>query len=246
MPHPQHLRYYLVGQSQPSFECPQCGVHSLHVALVPKLSHMGPMETLPPPSDNPKGVVFPVPGVSFISTFHHLLFQCVACHKITYFVVEQESKSVSLDNELQLKFPFPRIVHQYPVAKTKPHQAVPLAISQAINEAELSNGIGAFNACAVMLRRAVHNLCEDKGANGKDLFAQLADLKSKQIITPDLWTWAEELRVLGRNGAHPEWPDVSRGDAEYGLKFIGEIVRFVYVNPHEVSQRNVKGRPKNP
>ena len=44
--------------------------------------------------------------------------------------------------------------------------------------------------------RAMHCLCEDKGAVGKDLFDQLADLKTRQLITPDLWNWSEELRVL--------------------------------------------------
>ena len=91
--------------------------------------------------------------------------------------------------------------------------------------------MGAHNACGVMTRRAMHSLCEDKGATGNDLFKQLKDLKDKNAITPDLWEWSEELRILGRNGAHPEWPEVTPEDAEYGIKFLREIVRYVYINP---------------
>ena len=95
-----------------------------------------------------------------------------------------------------------------------------------------------------MTRRAMHSLCEDKGGTGKDLFAQLKDLKDRSVITPDLWEWSEELRILGRNGAHPEWPDVTPDDAKYGINFLREILRYVYVNPHERGLRRLKETSK--
>jgi hypothetical protein len=88
-----------------------------------------------------------------------------------------------------------------------------------------------------MTRRAVHSLCEDKGAEGRDLFAQLKDLKTKQLITPDLHEWADSLRVLGRDGAHPEFPEVQPEHAEDGVKLLREIVKYVYILPHERAEK---------
>ena len=82
------------------------------------------------------------------------------------------------------------------------------------------------------------------GASGSDLYKQLKQLADDHLITPDLWQWAEELRVLGRNGAHPEWPEVSHEDAEYGVNFLREIVKYVYILPYERSQRRVKETSK--
>jgi hypothetical protein len=136
------------------------------------------------------------------------------------------------------------ILHVYPTSTPLLHELVPLGIRDAAIEAEKCLGVGANNACGVMTRRAMHSLCADKKAEGKDLFAQLHDLKTKSVVTPDLWEWAEELRVLGRNGAHPEWQEVTADDAEYGVKFLREIVRYVYINPHERSQKRLKETSK--
>jgi hypothetical protein len=92
-----------------------------------------------------------------------------------------------------------------------------------------------------MTRRAIHSLCEDKGATGRDLYAQLKDLKEKHLITPDLHEWSDSLRVLGRDGAHPEFPEVTEEDAEDGVKLLREIVRYVYILPHERAEKRKKG-----
>jgi hypothetical protein len=113
-------------------------------------------------------------------------------------------------------------------------------LADAVLEAEKCLTVGAPNACGVMCRRAMHVLCQDKGAVGKDLHEQLQDLRDKHIITPDLWQWAEELRVVGKHGAHPEWVDVTPDDADYAVRFLREILRYVYVNPAERAARKMK------
>jgi hypothetical protein len=117
---------------------------------------------------------------------------------------------------------------------------LPSDIAPAVLEAEKSLAVGAPNGCGVMCRRAMHVLCQDKGATGKDLHDQLKDLKDRNVITPDLWEWAEELRVVGKHGAHPEWEDVTIEDADYAVRFLREILRYVYINPAERTARKLK------
>lgn len=130
-----------------------------------------------------------------------------------------------------------RVVHQYPILTPTSHDAVQQDVKSAAIEAEKCLAFGAYNACAVMTRRAIHSLCTDKGAEGRDLFAQLKDLKEKQLITPDLHEWADSLRVLGRDGAHPEFPEVAAEDAEDGVRLLREIVKYVYILPHERAEK---------
>jgi nicotinic acid phosphoribosyltransferase len=111
-------------------------------------------------------------------------------------------------------------------------------------EAEKSLSVGAYNACGVMARRAMHCLCSDKGAKGKDLYDQLLYLKDNNLITPDLWEWAEELRIVGRSGAHPEWEEVTPEDADYAVRFLREIIRYVYINPAERAEKRLKESKK--
>ncbi len=69
-------------------------------------------------------------------------------------------------------------------------------------------------------------------------------LKEQHFITPDIWEWAEELRILGRSGAHPEWEDVKPSEADYGMRFLEEIIKYVYVNPYERKQMKLKETKK--
>jgi len=214
-----------------TFQCPHCAILSIHNKLPIQQGY----------SEGRKVENGPV--VAFFQADHtHFIVRCVNCQKDTYLLYRSKFTDRSSNNELA-ELPA-EVRHQYPVSTPVAHPAVNAGVSSAAVEAEKCLSVGAFNACAVMTRRAMHSLCKDKGGTGKDLFAQLEDLKSRQLITPDLWEWAEELRVLGRNGAHPEWEDVSQDDAEYSLNFLREIIRFVYILPYERSQKRVKETSK--
>jgi len=158
----------------------------------------------------------------------------VNCQKDTYFFYRSDFLN---GTNTRPEFPTAGLLHQYPVSTPTSHPAVCAGVKSATVEAEQCLGVGAYNACGVMTRRAIHSLCADKGAEGRDLFAQLKDLQAKQLITPDLYEWADNLRVLGRDGAHPEFPEVTPEDAEDGVKLLREIVKYVYILPHERAEK---------
>jgi hypothetical protein len=181
-------------------------------------------------------------------TFEHGIYTCVNCSKDTYVLFRDSAQVVSdalvpgMPQDVK-EIPA-EMVHQYPVATPSVHEAVPDDVRKAAVEAEKCLSVGAFNACGVMARRSVDCLCLNKGATGQSLYDRLKCLRDNNLITPDLWEWAEELRIVGRSGAHPEWEEVSGEEAEYAVKFLREIIRYIYINPAERAQRRLKETKK--
>lgn len=236
----EQLAQSLLSSPNVDFVCPHCGIHSLHTIILgaanaPRLTPA--QQTI----KNPYVGDLPNPEAIYNIVLNHVISKCVRCQKETYFLVRQATQLPSQPvAKAGTTTPRWKVMHQYPIPMPITHRAVNSDVRSAAVEAQRCLSVGANNACGVMLRRAIHCLCQDKGASGKDLFEQLADLKATSTITPDLWEWSEELRVLGKHGAHPEWPEVTPEDAEYGMKFLEDIVRYVYINPYELAQRRVK------
>jgi hypothetical protein len=136
------------------------------------------------------------------------------------------------------------VIHQWPVPTPSAHESVPQDVKKATIEAEKCLSVGCFNACGTMTRRAVDAICEDKGAEGENLYKKLERLKNNNQITPALWEWAEDLRIVGRSGAHPEWPEVTAKDAEYAVRFLRDIIKYVYVLPAERQAHRLKETKK--
>jgi hypothetical protein len=228
-----------IGEHRAVFDCPHCGVNNaMHELRSPEsvlsLSHEGTRQV--------KGL----DGSDYTVTTvrEHLVYRCAGCGGDTYFLRERwgpklegghsfESPSLAVDAGSA-------VLHQYPVGSPVYHTAVPQGVRHAAREAELCLAVGASNACGVMVRRAMEGICADKRAEGDNLFDQLKHLREKHVITPDLWEWAEELRVAGRSGAHPVWEQLNEGEALYALGLLREIVRYLYINPYERDQRRLK------
>lgn len=212
-----------------AYSCPHCAVLSQHQ----KQLFVGPQQTrVIETKDQTRA--------EYHSLLKHYILRCLNCGRDTYLLFQPAFRNGSMmcpGSEAV-------VLHAYPSATPLAHKAVPEAIQKAAVEAEKCFGVGAYNACGVMTRRSMHSLCEDKNAQGKDLFDQLKFLRDNHAITPDLWEWSEELRALGKHGAHPEWEEVTEEDAEYGVKFLREIVRYVYILPHERSERRIKETSK--
>lgn len=225
----------MIMPKQTTFLCPHCNVVSLQ-------SENGSSE------DYSQTILLKGEGgKSYEATVYmeHRIYRCVHCAKDTYFLVRGRVSQIvdgprgPASSALAAKAP-PEIIHQYPISTPTLDPSVNKDVKSAAIEAESCFSVRAFNACGVMTRRAMHSLCEDKGAKGKDLFEKLKYLRDNNLITPDLWQWAEELRIVGRSGAHPEWEEVSKEDGEYALTFLREIIRYVYINPAERAARRLK------
>jgi len=154
--------------------------------------------------------------------------ECNSCHNV---VLVQETTQIGA-----------RINRVYPrPLPTSTDERIPEYIKKDINEAKLCFSVGAFRACAVMARRAVQNACIDKGANkNKRLEEQIEELASKGVITNNLKEWADVVRWVGNDAAHPDKNEVIREDAEDILKLAEQFMHVIYVAPAIAKEQREK------
>lgn len=133
-----------------------------------------------------------------------------------------------------------RILEIWP--KTLPEsvdEKIPENIRQDFTEAYLCFSVGAYRACAVMARRALQNLCIEKGAKKDAKLEQQIDfLQSKGIITVELQNWAHEVRMVGNDGAHPNQHElVGESDARDILDLLKQFCQVMYIAPSIAAER---------
>lgn len=116
------------------------------------------------------------------------------------------------------------------------------AVKRDFQEAILCFSFGAFRAAAVMARRALQNICLDKGAEEKDRLEKQVDWLFKQgIITKDLKEWAHEVRLVGNDAAHPKKPEndqpITKEEADDILQLLEQFCQVLYVAPKIAEER---------
>lgn len=90
---------------------------------------------------------------------------------------------------------------------------IPEPMWSDLREAKQCLAAGAYNAAAVMARRALQCAAVEQGASkGKLLWQQIQELDEKRIITAKQRKWAEAARWIGNHGAHDTEPKTADGD----------------------------------
>ena len=130
----------------------------------------------------------------------------------------------------------------YPNPKPPPtDERIPKTIRKDFNEAKLTFNIDAYRACAVMARRALQSTCIDKGASkDENLVNQIKELFDKNIFTKDIKEWADTVRWVGNDAAHPNSPEVLKEDAKDILNLVDQFLKVVYVAPAIAKERKIK------
>lgn len=115
---------------------------------------------------------------------------------------------------------------------------VPGEITAILQEAKTCFSAQCFRAAAVMARRTLEAIINDKGASGKNLYVGIKNLKDKDVIEKNLLEWASEIRLIGNSGAHFDpIEDVSKDEAKTVIVFLEELVKFIYIMPAELDRR---------
>lgn len=151
------------------------------------------------------------------------------------------------------------IIELFPNALAKPvADSIPSPIRDDLQEAYKCISVQAWRASVTMARRALQNICLEKGApitrtvkakGGKskeiknDLINQINWLYDERIITKDLKDWAHEIRVVGNMGAHPgeaeDTEPVSSQDADDILNLVEAFCGPLYIAASVYSTRKL-------
>jgi hypothetical protein len=140
----------------------------------------------------------------------------------------------------------------YPTPRPAPSdERIPDHIRRDLDEAKLCMTVGAFRASLTMARRSIQAACLLKGATErKTLYEQIDELEAARAITPDLKTWAHEVRHLGNDGAHPpkDYANdvVEKDDAEDVLELAEQFLEAVFVTPALAEERRKKRTAATP
>jgi hypothetical protein len=121
----------------------------------------------------------------------------------------------------------PSVLLPSPDASLSP--ATPEAPRRSFEEARACFRAGQYTASALMVRRTLEAVCNDKGATGTTLYARLDDLKTKQVIEGRLADWSHGLRALGNDAAHDTSVFVDSDDAKDALQLAEALLAYAYV-----------------
>jgi hypothetical protein len=92
------------------------------------------------------------------------------------------------------------------------------------------------NAFAVMLRRALEAVCDDRGVEGGVLARRLKILADRGEMPPLLAEVSDVVRILGNMGAHASEMSVTPPDTWVLDDFFKAIVEYVYVAPSKLKE----------
>ncbi len=120
---------------------------------------------------------------------------------------------------------------------------VPEHIASDASEAFRCSGVSAWRATVAIARRSVQAAAIEQGAPDKKLQHQIEWLDEERKITPQMREMAEEIRLSGNDGAHPDkdgLKDVDREQAEAVLIFLEDFLRHLYQVPARLERARAK------
>jgi Domain of unknown function (DUF4145) len=145
-----------------------------------------------------------------------------------------------------------KVVDYHPKKSPTVDPFVPDEIADDYLEAQRCFMVGAWRGCAVLARRCMHSVAQRFDAKGRDLYEQIENLRNRQIITPVLAEQAQEVRALGKHGAHPydmkgnELKELGVEDAQSAIDFCGFIFDQVFVQPEKIAASKKRREKKEP
>jgi Domain of unknown function (DUF4145) len=123
---------------------------------------------------------------------------------------------------------------------------LPERILATLEEAIKAHGAGCFKASALMVRRLLEELCQDKNVAGSDLKARLASLGGIVVIPQELLGATDELRILGNDAAHVEakaYDAIGPNEASLAIELAKELLKAVYQYAALVSKLKALRKP---
>ncbi|MEM4261176.1 MAG: DUF4145 domain-containing protein [Candidatus Woesearchaeota archaeon] len=108
---------------------------------------------------------------------------------------------------------------------------IPNKVVNTFEEAISCHSHQLYIASAIMVRRTIEEICEDKSSTGNNLKERIIDLGNKIVIPKEFIEGIDELRLLGNDAAHIEakvYKDIGKTELDVAIKFAKEFLKAVY------------------
>ena len=111
------------------------------------------------------------------------------------------------------------------------HSDIPGHIAATLQEAITCHATHCYKAAAFMVRRALEELCEERGVQGKSLQGRLKALETQVTLPKDLLDAVATMKLLGQNAAYVRAKDynvVEKEEVELAIELTKDLLRNVY------------------
>jgi len=108
---------------------------------------------------------------------------------------------------------------------------IPATVLRAIEEAITCHANQCLTAAAIMVRKTLEELCNDRKASGKNLKERIKALGAQVVLPQELFAGLDDLRLLGNDAAHIESQEFNRigsEEVEIGIEFTKEVLKATY------------------
>ncbi|MCX2450063.1 DUF4145 domain-containing protein [Pedobacter sp. PLR] len=154
-----------------------------------------------------------------------ILSKCLNCDRPV--LTEEQFRNIEEHSWINSK------AQLYPVTDNIALKNAPGIVINPYKEAAKCYRAQAYDACVIMCRKGIEAICNDKGELKGNLADKLKNLKNKNVLETTLHSWANELRLIGNDGAHSHDQIVTQQDAKDSIDFFDALITYLY---HLVSQ----------
>jgi hypothetical protein len=120
----------------------------------------------------------------------------------------------------------------------KPHPSIPHEIADDWLEAQTALSSGNPKAAAVMVRRVLYSILQDRGCKLFPLKKGIEQLLAKERLPTIFDEWLPAIKEDGDDAAHPERAlFISTENVTETLEYTSELLRFLYIEPYDFQQR---------
>jgi Domain of unknown function (DUF4145) len=131
-------------------------------------------------------------------------------------------------------------------SKREPSENWPEGVNRFWIQAHDSLARENWDAANVMARSAVQFMVREKNAKEGKLKAQVDDLVSKGILHPLMKDWADEVRLLANESAHPQAPtpaELTPQDSRDIVNFMDLLLNNLYDLPKQIEDFRQRKTP---
>jgi hypothetical protein len=110
-------------------------------------------------------------------------------------------------------------------------KGIPAPIVKSLTEALSCHAENLHVAAAIMIRRTLEELCQDKKATGATLKDRIGALQATVVLPKELFTALDDLRLLGNDAAHIEaktYDAIGQAEIEVAIALTKEVLKAVY------------------